>query len=154
MKNDEIPLFDHFFGHFLAHFWTIFRYQFLMILGKKGSKKWSKKWSKSGIFWKIPGSNIPGERGGVKNEHVLSRFFKTVKKRQFLRPKKITVFPFFSVQKWPFFVTFVQVATWGFWSKNGLFFAKNAFSMMPDPWHFLSLFSVFLIFDLFKNHVF
>ena len=33
-----------FFGHFLAHFWTIFRYQFLMILGKKGSKKWSKKW--------------------------------------------------------------------------------------------------------------
>ena len=25
---------------------------------------------------------------------------------------------------------------------------------MPDPWHFLSLFPVFLIFDLFKNHVF
>ena len=102
-----------------------------MILGKKGSKKWSKKWSKSGIFWKIPGSNIPGERGGVKNEHVLSRFFKTVKKRQLLRPNFFTVFQFFSVQKWPFLGHFAQVATWGFWSKNGHFWTKKSGPKMP-----------------------
>ena len=102
-----------------------------MILGKKGSKKWSKKWSKSGIFWKIPGSNIPGERGGVKNEHVLSRFFKTVKKRQLLRPNFFTVFQFFSVQKWPFLGHFAQVATWGFGPKITHFWPD--FAILEGP---------------------